>query len=32
MVELDKLFGITATIILVDMLDLEFLWPDNLSE
>jgi hypothetical protein len=31
-IDLDEHFGIAGPIILVDMLSLEFLWPDNLPE
>jgi hypothetical protein len=32
MVGLDELLGVAGSIILVDMPDLEFIWPDNLLE
>jgi hypothetical protein len=32
MVGLDELLGVAGAIILVDMPDLEFIWPDNLLE
>jgi hypothetical protein len=32
MVDLDELLRIAGAIILVDVLDLEFIWPDNLPE
>jgi hypothetical protein len=32
MINLDKLFGIAGAIILVNVLNLEFLWPDDLPE
>jgi hypothetical protein len=32
MIDLDELFEIARPIILVDVPNLEFLWPDNLPE
>jgi hypothetical protein len=32
MVDLDELFGIVGPIILIDVPNLEFLWPNNLPE
>jgi hypothetical protein len=32
MIDLDDLLGIARPAILVDVADLEFLWPDNLPE
>jgi hypothetical protein len=32
MIDLDELLGIAGPIILIDVPDLEFLWPDNLLE
>jgi hypothetical protein len=32
MIELDELLGVAGPVILVDVPDLEFLWPDNLPE
>jgi hypothetical protein len=32
MVDLDELLGIAGAIILVDVPDLEFIWPNNLPE
>jgi hypothetical protein len=32
MINLDEFLGIVGLIILVDVPDLEFLWPDNVPE
>jgi hypothetical protein len=32
MIDLDELLKIDGPVILVDVSDLKFLWPDNLSE
>jgi hypothetical protein len=32
MIDLDEFFGIAGPVILVNVLNLEFLWPDDLPE
>jgi hypothetical protein len=32
MIDLDEFFGIAGPVILVNVLNLEFLWPDDLLE
>jgi hypothetical protein len=32
MINLDEFLGIVGLVILVDVPDLEFLWPDNMPE